>query len=229
MTTTDLLKQRVAEHAVGYIRSHTVVGLGTGSTMRFALEELARRLNAGELSDVVGIPTSQRTADIAHDLGIPLTTLEENPKLDLAIDGADEIDPDLNAIKGGGGALLREKIVASAAREFIIIADHTKLVTQLGARFKLPVEVTPFGTPLIRRRLEAMGGSVELRLAANGQPYQTDNSNQILDCACGPIADLVALNQTLLNMPGVVDHGLFLGMARRAIIADETAIKILER
>lgn len=229
MSNVELLKQRAAQHAVAYVRSNSAIGLGTGTTMRYALEELGRRLSDGSLHTIIGVPTSERTAQIARELGIPITTLEEQPDLDLAIDGADEIDPNLDLIKGLGGALLREKIVESAARELLIIADKTKLVSQLGSRAPLPVEVIPFATPLVARRLTALGGSVMLRRNTDGQPFYTDEGNHILDYACGSIADPAALDVTLLRIPGVVEHGLFLGMAQRAMIADSATITILER
>lgn len=229
MSDIEGLKQQAARRAIDFVTSGSVIGLGTGSTSRHALEELSRRLREGQLHSVVGVPTSTHTARLATQLGIPLTTLTESPELDLAIDGADEIDPDLNLIKGQGGALLHEKVVEAAARELIIIADYTKLVPQLGARFPLPVEVIPFAVAVVTRRMLALGGSVTLRRQADGQPFTTDEGNYILDYACGPITDPEALDVTLLRIPGVVDHGLFLGMARRAIVAHKDAIQVIER
>ncbi|MCU0490980.1 MAG: ribose-5-phosphate isomerase RpiA [Chloroflexaceae bacterium] len=229
MQNQEALKRLAAKRAVDYIASESVIGLGTGSTMRYALEELGRRLADGHLYNVAGVPTSEQTATLARQLGIPVLSLADVNELALAIDGADEIDPQLNLIKGRGGALLREKVVASLARTLLIIADSSKLVPQLGSHMPLPVEVVPFAVPLIQRRLAALGGQASERLMAAGQPYRTDNGNAILDYACGPIADPAALDLFLLRTPGVVDHGLFLGMAGRAIVADGTSIRELQR
>lgn len=227
--TIEQRKQRAAQRAVDHVNSGSVLGLGTGSTMRYALEELARRLADGRLHSIVGIPTSEQTAQLAQRLDIPLTSLADHPELDLAIDGADEIDPQLNLIKGLGGALLREKIVESAARSLIIIADSSKMVSQLGSRAPLPVEVIPFATPVVLRRLTLLGGNAVLRCTADGLPFVTDEDNYILDYHCGPIPDPAWLDRTLLSIPGVVEHGLFLGMADIALIADEDDIRVLTR
>ncbi len=229
MNDTERLKQRAAQRAVGYVRSNSAIGLGTGSTMRYALEELGKLLAEGSLHNVVGVPTSERTAQLARQLDIPIFSLAEYPELDLAIDGADEIDPHLDLIKGLGGALLREKIIAAAARELIIIADASKPVPQLGSRAPLPVEVIPLALPVVMRRLHTLGGEGVLRVTADGQPFHTDEGNYIIDYACGPIANPAALDVTLLCIPGVVDHGLFLGMAQRAIVADNQTIRVMER
>lgn len=229
MNETELLKQRAAQRAVSYVRSNSAIGLGTGSTMRYALEELGKLLAEGSLHNVVGVPTSERTAELARQLNIPIFSLAEYPELDLAIDGADEIDPHLDLIKGLGGALLREKIIAAAARELIIIADASKPVPQLGSRAPLPVEVIPLALPVVLRRLHTLGGEGVLRVTADGQPFRTDEGNYIIDYACGPIANPAALDVTLLCIPGVVDHGLFLGMAQRAIVADNQTIRVMQR
>jgi len=227
MNNQDTLKQAAAARAVGYITSGTAIGLGSGSTVRFALEEIGRLLREGQLRDIVGVPTSEATATLAKQLGIPLTTLEAHPALALNIDGADEIDPQLNLIKGLGGALLREKIVASAARSFVVVADNSKLVTQLGSHTPVPIEVIPLARPLVERRLVALGGSSTLRLAADGTAFVTDEGNIILDYYSGPIADPAALASALDGMAGVVEHGLFLGMATRAVVAASDGVQVL--
>jgi ribose 5-phosphate isomerase A len=177
---------------------------------------------------IVGIPTSQKTKHLAEQLGIPLTTLEEHPQIDIGIDGADEIDPQLNLIKGGGGALLREKVVASASRRFVVIAESTKQVAHLG-RFPLPVEVIPFAESLIKTRIEALGAQVSLRRYAYDNPYVTDEGHHILDCNFGKIADPPALAEKLRSIPGVVEHGLFIGMAEMAFVGNDGRVVQLRR
>lgn len=224
----DQAKQVAALRATDAIVSDSVVGLGTGSTMRFVLEELARRLHDGRLSNVLGVPTSEKTTALAHVLGIPLTSLAEHPRLALAVDGADEIDPGLNLVKGLGGALLREKIVAAAADEFIVVADDSKLVPQLGSKTPLPIEVLDFAVSLVQRRLTGLPGRPVLR-TVGGEPFLTDEGNRILDLYCGPIADAWSLDIALRQIPGVVDHGLFLGMATTVIVGDASATRVLRR
>lgn len=224
----DALKRAAAERAVGFITSGAAIGLGTGSTMRFALEAIGRRLRAGQLHDIVGVPTSEATAALARQQGIPLTTLDAHPELALNIDGADEIDPQLNLIKGLGGALLREKIVASAARAFVVVADSSKLVPQLGLKTPVPIEVILMARPLVERRLLALGGAVRLRLRPDGAPFVTDEGNQILDYAAGPIADPARLAATLDGITGIVEHGLFLGMASRAVVAAPGGVQVID-
>lgn len=228
LTPQDLAKQAAAVRATDAIVSNTVIGLGTGSTMRFVLEELARRLHDGRLSNVMGVPTSEKTTALAHVLGIPLTSLAEHPRLALAVDGADEIDPGLNLVKGLGGALLREKIVAAAADEFLVVADDSKLVAQLGSRAPLPIEVLEFAVPLVQRRLGSLPGRPVLR-TVGGDPFVTDEGNLILDFYCGPIADAWSLDIALRQIPGVVDHGLFLGMATAVFVADAVATRVMKR
>jgi ribose 5-phosphate isomerase A len=176
----------------------------------------------------VGIPTSQQTQHLAEQLGIPLATLEEHPQIDLDIDGADEIDPMLNLIKGGGGAFLREKIIASVSRRFIVIADSAKQVKRLG-KFPLPVEVVPFAQSLIKPQIEALGAKVALRSYAYGNPYVTDEGHHILDCTFGEIADPPALAEKLRCIPGVIEHGLFIGMAELALIGRDGKVIQLRR
>jgi ribose 5-phosphate isomerase A len=220
-------KQLAGERAVEYIEDGMSVGLGTGSTAYFMVERLGRRVREEGLQ-VRCIPTSRRTEEQARALGIPLTTFAEVRSLDLAIDGADEIGPDLALIKGGGGALLREKLVARAARRFIVIADAGKRVATLGA-FPLPVEVVPFACEVTAERVRAVVG-VEPQLRREGEAaYVTDNGNYILDCRCGRIADPAALERELKLLPGVVECGLFVGMAQLAVVSDGETTAIIER
>ena len=229
MTDLDTYKQQAAERALTYIQSGMALGLGTGSTARHVLRGLAARLRDGRLHDVVGVPTSEETAALARELGIPLVTLAERPQLDLAIDGADEIDPALNAIKGLGGALLREKIVAASAQRFILVGDESKLVERLGTRAPLPVEVIPFGLPLCERRLAALGCAPTLRRTARGDPFSTDEGNQILDCRFDTIDDAPVLAVAISTIPGVVEHGLFLDMAAQAVVAGPGGVRTIMR
>jgi ribose 5-phosphate isomerase A len=202
------------------------LGLGTGSTARHFLELLAQRRRDG--FDVVGVPTSQATREDAERLGIPLTTLDETPRLDLTIDGADEIAPDLTLIKGGGGALLYEKIVAAASARMIVVADETKWVSALG-RFPLPIEVVPFGLAATRLAIEAATAvSTSLRKNKDGTPFVTDGGHWILDAALGRIADPKSLADRLASIPGVVEHGLFIGLARIAILGGRDGVRVVE-
>jgi len=226
LTARDQEKQTAARAAVQLVESGSVVGLGSGSTSAFAVRFLAERVREG--LKIVGIPTSLQTQHLAEQLGIPLTTLDEHPVIDIDIDGADEIDPQLNLIKGGGGAFLREKIVASVSRRFVVIGDSAKQVSRLG-KFPLPVEVIPFAQSLIKPQVEALGASVALREYAYGNPYVTDEGHHILDCTFGEIADPTALAQKLCNMPGVVEHGLFIGMADMAMIGKDGSVVQIKR
>jgi ribose 5-phosphate isomerase A len=166
---------------------------------------------------IIGIPTSVQTADLARQLGIPLTTLDEHPQIDITIDGADEVDPKLSLIKGGGGALLREKIVASASKKMVVVADSSKVVPVLG-KFPLPVEVISFARTVVEKKIVSLGASPKLRLKPDGSPFLTDNGNQILDCSFGKIDDPPALALALSNTPGIVEHGLFIGLASVALV-----------
>ena len=208
------------------IEDGMILGLGTGSTAKLAVEALGKRV-AGGLR-IIGIPTSEGTAEQARSLGIPVSTLDEHPEIDLTIDGADEVEVGtLNLIKGRGGALLREKIVASASKRLVIIVDESKLVTRLGLHFAVPVELVPFGWPTTARKLEALGAKVALRLGPHGKPFVTDGGHYIVDCAFGPIASPAKLECELDSIVGVVEHGLFLGMATQAIVAGQAGIKVL--
>jgi ribose 5-phosphate isomerase A len=226
----EALKRQAAERALEHVRDGMVLGLGTGSTMRHLLELLAERRRAGALGRITGVPTSRETAERARALGIPLATLEQEPRLDLALDGADEIDPRLDLIKGLGGALLWEKIVACAADRLVIIADESKLVNRLGERAPVPVEVVPFGWTTHLARLDRLGANAVLRTDAAGQPFVTDGGHYILDCRFeGGIPDPAALEAELCRMPGVVETGLFLGMAQAAVVAGEGGVRMIER
>jgi ribose 5-phosphate isomerase A len=222
----DQEKQTAARAAVELVQSDSIVGLGSGSTAEYAVRFLAERVKAG--LKIRGIPTSKKTKEVAEQLGIPLTTLEEHPQIDIDIDGADEIDPQLNLIKGGGGAFLREKVIASVSRRFVVIADSGKEVKRLG-KFPLPVEVIPFAQSLIKPQIEALGAQVTLRSYAYGNPYVTDEGHHILDCQFGEIADPPALANRLREIPGVVEHGLFIGMAERALVGKNGEVVELRR
>ena len=217
-------KQRSAEAAVEYVKDGMIVGLGTGSTTEFAVKKLGEKVRDGLA--IRGIPTSDITKKQAEEEGIPLIDFSETIYIDLTIDGADEIDADLNMIKGGGAALLREKIVASASREVIIIVSSEKFVHQLGS-FPLPVEVIPFGWQVIFKQLETLGGSPDLRLK-QGQALRTDQGNYIIDCRFSQIIDAVQLEQLLNMIPGVVENGLFTGLCSRMIMADGDKIVLKE-
>lgn len=229
--TADLAqyKKQAAEQAVTHVTSGQVVGLGEGSTAILAVRLIAARLRAGQLRDILGIPASLHMEQEARRLGIPRTTLEEHPIVDLTIDGADEVDPDLNLIKGGGGALLREKIVAQASRREIIVVDESKLVQALGTHWALPVEVIPFGWRSQAIYLESLGAQVTLRKTGDGTPFRTDQDNMILDCAFGPIARPERLATMLNARAGIVEHGLFLGLATDVIVAGRDGIRHLRR
>ena len=218
-------KQIAAEEAVKYIENGMVIGIGTGTTAVYLIQALAQRLRDG-LSIVGAVPTSEATAQLAGKLGIPLTDLDAHPRLDLDIDGADEIDGQLRLIKGAGGALLREKIVAAASRRFIIIADSSKIVGQLGHKFPVPVEIIPFARTPVQLQLQALGAQAQLR-QRDGQPFRTDSGNIILDCFFpGGISDPQSLHASIKSIVGVVESGLFLNMAERAIIGSANGVQV---
>jgi ribose 5-phosphate isomerase A len=225
----DELKQKAAHRAVEFVDSGMVVGLGTGSTTAFAVIRIGERLKSGDLKNIVGIPTSIRTEKLARDLDISLATLDEQPEIDVTIDGADEVDPELNLIKGGGGALLREKVVAQASRQNIIIVDESKLSPRLGTRWALPVEVIPFAAKSAENFLKSLGATVIMRLDDNSQPYQTDQNNFILDANFGAMTDPNRVAACLNERAGIVEHGLFLGLASDVIVAAEDDIRHLKR
>jgi ribose 5-phosphate isomerase A len=223
------MKRRAAERAVDFVASGMVVGLGHGSTTIFALRRIAQLLGSGQLEDILGIPTSRQVQNDARELGIPLTTLNEHPGIDLTIDGADEVDDDLNLIKGGGGALLREKIVAQASRREIIVVDQTKLSPVLGRQWPLPVEVISFGWRSQAAYLKSLGAEVVLRRSADGLPFNTDQGNLILDCDFGAIRNPEQLALRLKERAGIVEHGLFLGVASDVIVGTDGGIRHLKR
>jgi ribose 5-phosphate isomerase A len=228
----DNYKREAAARALDFVRPDMRLGLGTGSTAAHFLELLAARVRDG--LNVVGVPTSEATRAQAERLGIPLTTLDGTPALDLTVDGADEIAPDLSLIKGGGGALLREKIVAAASARMIVIADDSKWVETLG-RFPLPIEVVPFGVEATRRAVEAAAaaagapGSALLRRNKDGHAFVTDGGHFILDAALGRIPRPHVLAERLAAIPGVMEHGLFIGLARAAVIAGPAGVRVAER
>lgn len=228
----DDLKRQAAARAVEQVQDGMKLGLGTGSTAKNFVELLGERVKAG--LKVVGVPTSEATRADAERCGVPLTTLEEVDHLDLTVDGADEIDPNLELIKGGGGALLREKIVAAASDRMIVIADETKWVDTLG-RFPLPIEVIPFGLGATRRAIEAafagngVSGPMDIRKTRDGHVFVTDGGHWIVDARLGRIPDSPRLAASLNSIPGVVEHGLFIGLARTAVLAGPQGIRIVER
>lgn len=218
------LKHLAAAAAVDQVQSGMIVGLGTGSTANFMIQEIGERLRDGRLGNIIALPTSEKSAEHARSLGISLATLEEQPAIDLTIDGADEIDPNLDLIKGLGGSLLREKIIASVSRRIIIISDHRKLVQRLGTRTPLPVEIIPFSRQPVDDFLRSLGSKPVIR-EIDGQIFITDEGNIILDCYFDGIADPKKLGQIIIAQPGVVEHGFFLDMATEAVVATETGIE----
>jgi ribose 5-phosphate isomerase A len=228
----DAQKRAAASRALDFVRPGMRLGLGTGSTARHFTELLAKRVRAG--LDVIAVPTSEATRADAERWGVPLTSLDETPRLDLTVDGADEIAPDLTLIKGGGGALLREKIVATASARMIVIADESKWVPVLG-RFPLPIEVVPFGLAATRLAIETMcaemglPGPARLRLGSDGHAFVTDQGHWLLDAALGRIDQPMALADRLAGIAGVVEHGLFIAIAQTAILAGADGVRIVER
>lgn len=224
----DAQKRAAAEAAVALVQDGMVVGLGTGTTAAFAIDALAQRVRQG--LRILGIATSETSAARAREGGIPLTSLSEHFHVALTIDGADEIAlGSLDLIKGLGGALLHEKIVASASDRLVIVADAAKLVEQLGVSVPVPVEVVPFGWETTAERLAMLSGNPVLRRDADGRPFRTDGGNLILDCGFGLIADAAALEQALSGVVGVVETGLFIGMADMALVADDDGVRTLVR
>ncbi len=224
----DQRKRQAAERALELVKPGMKLGLGSGTTARIFVDLVGERVKAG--LNLHCVATSEATATQAKALGIPLGTLDDIPELDLTVDGADEVDPKLRLIKGGGGALLREKIVASASKRMAVIANSSKLVTELGA-FPLPIEVVPFGLAATRRHIERvfaeLGLAGPMRLRGDASPFITDGGHYILDCSLGAIAEPEQLSEMLSPIPGVVEHGLFIGLARAAIIAGAEGVEIL--
>jgi len=229
LTEQDLWKKAAAEAAAQLVESGMVVGLGTGSTAAFVVSALGRRIKEERLR-IVGIPTSERTAAQARSLRVPLTSLAKHTQIDLTIDGADEVERGtLFLIKGHGGALLREKIVAAASKRMVVVADETKIVDRLGSRFSVPVEVVPFGWEATREKLRQLGANPELRMATKTKPYVTDGGHYIMDCAYGPMTAPKETAHHLDHVVGVVEHGLFLGYAAKVYVGGRDGVKILER
>jgi ribose 5-phosphate isomerase A len=231
VSASDDMRRRAAEAALDDVAPGMKLGLGSGRTAEHFVRLLGARVRAGLA--VVGVPTSERTAELARAEGIPLTTLDQEPALDLVVDGADEIEPKLRLIKGGGGALLREKIIATAARRMTVIAEAPKLVDTLGA-FPLPVEIIPFGATATRRAIEraaaniGLAGAMTLR-CREGRPFVTDSGNHIVDISFGRIPDPDRLARDLDAIPGVVEHGLFIDLATAAVVADENGVRRLTK
>jgi ribose 5-phosphate isomerase A len=227
VTDSETLKRQAAERAVAFVESGMVVGLGTGSTAVYAVRRIGALLAAGQLQRVVGIPTAEVTAREAERCGVPLGSLDDHPSIDVTIDGADEIDPALNLIKGLGGALLREKIVAAASRRLVIVADDSKRVAQLATRAPVPVEVIRFARRPVADYLASLGARVVER-QRDGRPFVTDEGNVILDCHFARLTDPRQMAQLIRAQPGVVEHGLFLGMATEAVVASDRGVVVLE-
>jgi ribose 5-phosphate isomerase A len=223
---SDAQKMRAADYALRFIRSGQVVGLGTGTTAAFAIEGIARLV--GEGLQITGVPTSIKAERLARKLGIPIVELNEVERVDLTIDGADQVDPELNMIKGGGGALTREKLVAIASEQRVILVDQSKLVARLGRSLCVPVEVLPFGWRLTARFLAGLGCIPRLR-EDGGSPFETDNRNYILDCDFGDIADASYLEKQIKQVPGVVESGLFIGLADVLIIGFDDSVEVRRR
>ncbi|MCC6640841.1 MAG: ribose-5-phosphate isomerase RpiA [Deltaproteobacteria bacterium] len=216
-----------ARHALGLVSDGQTLGLGTGRAAAAFVDALGERVRKG--LRVRGVPTSVATAGQATRLGIPLVTLEEAGELDLAFDGADEVDPRLDCIKGYGGALVREMIVAASARRFVVLVGAEKLVASLGERGKIPVEIVPYALPLVRRRIETLGLDPVVRVGPDGAPYVTDNGNWILDCGTRPLRDAAALERAIRVLPGVAGTGLFLGMADVVLVEEGEKVRVMER
>ena len=222
----DLEKQAVARAGLSFVENGQIVGLGSGSTATHFIQFLGERVRPG--LQIRGIPTSIRTQQLAQKCGIPLTSLDQVERIDVDLDGADEFDPQLRLVKGGGGALLREKIIASASRQFVVLADSSKQVPMLG-KFPLPVEVIPFAETLLTQRISALGAAVSVRKAADGAIFRTDEGHHILDCHFGKIPDPPALARALSDMPGVVEHGLFINMATVVLVGKGDQVMELRR
>lgn len=222
-------KRRAAGEAVKHVEDGFIVGLGSGSTAAYAIRLLGETMRGGELKDVMGVPTSLQAASEAVKAGIPLTTLEEHPAVDVTIDGADQLDWRLNIIKGGGGALLREKIVASCSRLYVVVADERKLTRRLGEGCPIPLEIHPIAARPILIRLEEMGAEASLRMGGGKVgPVVTDNGNLIIDAHFGPLMEAEELEKRLRGVPGILETGLFLGYANIAYIGTKTGVRRLE-
>ncbi len=222
-------KKLAGEAALQYIESGMVVGLGTGSTAKFFIEALIAAVRDGRLRDIRGIPTSIASEKLAREGGLTIVDFSQVQRIDVVVDGADEIDPNLTLIKGLGGALLREKLVAQNSKKMVVVADESKVVTKLGTKSPLPVEVIPFGRDASERFLKSLGCVPELRKKEDGSPYITDNGNHIFHCRFASIEDPAALNATLGNRAGIVQSGLFINLASVAIVAGTTEVRTITR
>ncbi len=217
----DLMKQEVGKAAAARVKSNSVIGLGTGSTTAFAIEYIGERLKSGELTNVVGIPTSFQARVLAKQFGIPLTTLDEVDRIDIAIDGADEVDPHKNLIKGGGAAHTQEKVVDALAEQFIVVVDSSKLVDKLGSTFLLPVEVIPMAVTPVMRAITKLGGAPQLRMGVRkAGPVVTDQGNLVIDVKFQSIDNPAELEKTLNNIPGVLENGLFVGVTDLVLVGE---------
>ncbi|MEE9430183.1 MAG: ribose-5-phosphate isomerase RpiA [Melioribacteraceae bacterium] len=226
----DKLKEQAAHKAVEEIKSGMVVGLGTGSTVFYALQKIAELLKSGELTNIVGIPSSEQTEKIANELEIPLTTFDEHQTIDVTIDGADEVDKYFNLIKGGGGALLREKILAQASKRLIIIVDESKLSPKLGDRWSVPIEVIKFSYRLEEEFIKTIPGEPKLRMYENlNEPVITDEGNYIIDANFVRLQNPFELAEKLENRAGIVEHGLFLHLTNKIIVAGKDGVRVLEK
>ncbi len=228
MTKGEQQKRAAGYEAAGLVESGMMIGLGTGSTVRYLLEALSERLRSGDLKGVIGVSTSEATTRQALALNISLTDLSGSPRIDLAIDGADEVGPDLNLIKGLGGALLREKVVATAAARFVVLVDESKLVDRLGRKAPLPVEVDPFSVGIQIPFLDGLGARPVLRLGEGGAPYRTDGGHFIIDCHFEHgISDPVSLASALDGRVGILEHGLFLNLAERVLVGGQSGVRTI--
>ena len=225
----DRLKKEAGISAVDFVQSGMVLGLGTGSTAKFAVEEIGLRLKDGRLKDIVGIPSSVETEKRAREHGIPIITFDERQEIDLTIDGADEVDPYLNLIKGGGGALLREKVLAQSSSRNVMIVDESKLAPVLGTHWPVPIEVIPFAWRPVANFLKSLGAEPVLRMESKDNPYTTDQNNYIIDAHFGPISNPDELAIRLAQKAGVVEYGLFLGTASEVIVATSHGIRYQKR
>ena len=217
-------KRRAALEAVKLVEDGQVVGLGTGSTAYYAIEEMGRRVREEGLN-ILGVSTSNQSTSLARDFGIPLTSLNEHPRLDIAIDGADQVDPGLNLIKGMGGALTREKVVDGVAKSLVIVVDETKLTERLGLNQVVPVEVLPFAQRVVTRRIREVGGKPAIRCLANKHPFVTDNGNHVVDVDFGEIENGESLEREVKMIPGVIEVGLFINMAHLVCVGYRTTVE----
>lgn len=221
MDPVKLMKQEVGRAAAAQVKSGTIVGLGTGSTTAYAIQFIGERVASGELTDIKGIPTSFQASVLAKQHGIPLTTLDEADHIDIAIDGADEVDPQMNLIKGGGAAHTREKVVDGLAERFIVVVDSSKLSDKIGTLFALPIEVLPMAVAPVTRALEKLGGKVEMRMGVQKDgPVITDQGNMVLDVRFDGIDNPAEMESTINNIPGVLENGLFVGLANEVLIGE---------